>query len=301
MIDAQFQEADLTEASFLEGTNATNAVFDHAIMTSIQAGGVIFERASFIEADLSRAQLPGANLHRTTLSGCNLTDANLQGVDLRGAVMDDQTELQNTEMDQNTRFADVHWNDAPLQGINVKKWPQVLGDEGSIAPNLEQYPRVQAYRAAERAYRGLAQTLRAQGMVELASRYRRREKQVAGKALGANGQYIQRIGAWLLHTITGYGESISIILRSYLIAVFGFAIVYFFLLNGINAAQPGLTLVDALVFSVTSFHGRGFFPSFSASPSPHDPIVLFAMGEAVFGLFIEATLIASFSRRFLEN
>ena len=304
LMHAQFQETDLRDARFSgdgAAANATNAIFDQAIMTNCQANGVIFTKASFVEADLTRAQLSDAALQRADLSGCDLTDAQLQGANLQGAVMSDQTELPKKFIGQNTRLVDIHWNNVPLSGIEAEDWPQIVFDESVIQPHLERYPRVLALRNAERAYRGLAQTLRAQGMVDLASRYRRREKLIAGRALGANRQYAQQFGGWLLHIITGYGESIFTILRSYIITIIAFTFVYYVILNGGIASFQGTTVIDALVFSVTSFHGRGFFSAFSVNVTPHDPIAIIAMVEAVLGLFIEVTLIAAFSRRFLES
>ena len=53
------------------------------------------------------------------------------------------------------------------------------------------------------------------------------------------------------------------------------------------------------MLSISSFHGRGFFPargSASAIPSPSSPPL-----EAVVGLFIELVFIATFSRRFFRK
>ncbi len=50
----------------------------------------------------------------------------------------------------------------------------------------------------------------------------------------------------------------------------------------------------ALVFSLTSFHGRGFFPG---GLSLEDAITQYAAFEAVVGLFIEISFIATFTQR----
>lgn len=55
---------------------------------------------------------------------------------------------------------------------------------------------------------------------------------------------------------------------------------------------------DALVFSLMSFHGRGFFPSLSGETNLHNPLVVFAAFEAVVGLFIAISFIATFTQRF---
>jgi hypothetical protein len=52
------------------------------------------------------------------------------------------------------------------------------------------------------------------------------------------------------------------------------------------------------VLSVTSFHGRGFFPE---ALSLGDWIARLGAFEAVIGLFIELVFIVTFSRRFLGS
>jgi hypothetical protein len=49
------------------------------------------------------------------------------------------------------------------------------------------------------------------------------------------------------------------------------------------------------VFSVTSFHGRGFFPG---TLSLEDTLTKLAAPEAVIGLVIEISFIATFTQRF---
>jgi hypothetical protein len=51
----------------------------------------------------------------------------------------------------------------------------------------------------------------------------------------------------------------------------------------------------ALVLSVSSFHGRGFFQPVQ---SLGDPGAIIAAIEAVFGLLIEISFIATFTQRF---
>jgi hypothetical protein len=52
---------------------------------------------------------------------------------------------------------------------------------------------------------------------------------------------------------------------------------------------------EALIFSTTSFHGRGFLPGpFSLG----SPITGLAAVEVVIGLFIEISFIATFTQRF---
>jgi len=75
-------------------------------------------------------------------------------------------------------------------------------------------------------------------------------------------------------------------------------------MNARNAGYfaPGVSLrsmgpgYEALVLSICSFHGRGFF---QAVQSLGDPVVILAAVEAVLGLLIEISFIATFTKRFL--
>jgi hypothetical protein len=52
---------------------------------------------------------------------------------------------------------------------------------------------------------------------------------------------------------------------------------------------------EALVLSVSAFHGRGFFQPLQ---NPGDPVAILAAAEAVIGLLIEISFIATFTQRF---
>jgi hypothetical protein len=55
---------------------------------------------------------------------------------------------------------------------------------------------------------------------------------------------------------------------------------------------------EALVFSLNSFHGRGLFPQVI---NLGDPVTIVGALEAVIGLYFEAGLIATFTRRFFAR
>ena len=62
-----------------------------------------------------------------------------------------------------------------------------------------------------------------------------------------------------------------------------------------HSIHPAISPLGALIFSITSFHGRGFFPG----GIPLDaPITVLAATEAVIGLIIEISFIATFTQRF---
>ena len=77
-----------------------------------------------------------------------------------------------------------------------------------------------------------------------------------------------------------------------------FAAAYFGVTHLVDTQLSALTWDESLVLSLTSFHGRGFFPGFL---SLGDWVARIAAIEAVIGLFIDLILIATFSRRFLGN
>ena len=81
-------------------------------------------------------------------------------------------------------------------------------------------------------------------------------------------------------------------LLTYALVVLAFAIGYFLMRESVH---PALNPVDALIFSVTSFHGRGFFPG---GISLDDPLTVVAAFEAFIGLLIEVTFIATLTQRF---
>jgi hypothetical protein len=105
-----------------------------------------------------------------------------------------------------------------------------------------------------------------------------------------------KLGSYLfygfLDLIAGYGYRPGRSVFWYLAIICGFALAYH-VLGHLSLLPP-----DAFVYSLTSFHGRGFFPGLENKPSLHDPLVMLAALEAVIGLFIEISFIATFTQRF---
>ena len=93
--------------------------------------------------------------------------------------------------------------------------------------------------------------------------------------------------SWFLDILAGYGYKPGRSLFIYILMIAIFATCYYLVGH--------LTPSEALIFSVTSFHGRGFFPG----PFTLDnPVTGLAAVEAVAGLFIEISFIATFTQRF---
>jgi hypothetical protein len=105
------------------------------------------------------------------------------------------------------------------------------------------------------------------------------------------GQYLFSL---FLDLLAGYGYRPGRSVIWYLVIIVGFALAYF-------AFGNFPLMPDALVFSLTSFHGRGFFPGLGNETTLHNPLVVLASVEAVIGLFIEISFIATFTKRFFSS
>jgi hypothetical protein len=148
------------------------------------------------------------------------------------------------------------------------------------------------YRVAVRANRQLAVALQAQGLNEEAAKFSYRAQKLQRVVLRLqkkSGSYLFSI---FLDLLVGYGYRPSRSVIWYLATIFVFALAYHFL-GGLSFYPP-----DAFVFSVMSFHGRGFFPALSQEINLHNPLVMLAALEAIIGLLIEISFIATFTQRF---
>ncbi len=108
-------------------------------------------------------------------------------------------------------------------------------------------------------------------------------------------RYGAALGSWLLDLVAGYGYKPMRTLSVYLFALISFAIAYFVLGQTVG---PHLSPLGAVVFSMTSFHGRGFFPGGIVLD---DPITVLAAFEAFVGLIVEVSFIATFTQRFFAR
>jgi hypothetical protein len=82
---------------------------------------------------------------------------------------------------------------------------------------------------------------------------------------------------------------------TYVLVILAFAAAYFTLGN---ANGSPLQWNEAIVISMTAFHGRGFFSSVF---QPGDIQAAVAAGEAFIGLLIEIVFIATFTQRFFAR
>jgi uncharacterized protein YjbI with pentapeptide repeats len=326
---ARFDSALMQEAS-LAGASCRGTYFIKTYLRDSHLEAAYLLRAHLEDSQLEGAFLHGAEMRGAYLQGANLYGASLEGkrltpeeverlrqarqwrpiaaalspADLRGAFMDHGTNLRHARLGNKdlgyVSVADVSWGGANLAVVDWLDANVVtLGDEAEARRRLDRdgsrkdrATRLKDYTAAVRANRQLAVALRAQGLDEEAARFAYRaqvlQRRVALRRL--------RLGSYLfslfLDGLAGYGYKPGRSVVVYLAVIFGCAAAYFFL-----GQSGGLSLspLGALVFSVTSFHGRGFFPGGLALD---DPLTVLAAGEAILGLLIELSFIATFTQRF---
>jgi len=318
--NAQLDNADLFYAglsgAYLEGATFSSATLERAdlsgaILERADLRNAVLRRAVLLNANLVRANLQGANLNRAKAGNANLTradlrdadcrDADLRGTVLVGVLMDGETNLANVLIDNQTKLGGINWADVRLAHL---RWDHVvsLGDEPDFSHrrNWHKTPRERSvmYRKAQRTYHALEVALRQQGLSTIASTYRLGERRMERKALYQE----RRFGSWLLSTllnvIAGYGERPRRAVFAYLGVILAFMGAYLFVSRIEGQEFQPLQLHQALILSIISFHGRGFF---EPVPKVGNPISMVAALEAIVGLVIEITFIVTFTRRFLST
>lgn len=246
-------------------------------------------------AHLESADLLGAHLESANLKKAFLHDASLQF-----AFLDDGTYLQDISLgNEKSGFvliSDARWRDANLA---VVKWSQleILGEEYKARQKKhsgkvkDRMLRLEEFEQAVRANRQLASILQSQGLNEQAARFAYRAQKLQRVVLCRQRKFGQYLFYLFLNVLAGYGYRPGRSVFWYLVIIVGFSLAYY------SFGHLPL-LPDAFVFSLTSFHGRGFFPGLGNETSLHNPLVVLAAIEAVVGLFIEISFIATFTQRF---
>lgn len=299
----------------LSRRDSIKASLEERRMAEIHLEGAFLSFAHLEGADLFGAHLEGANLFRTHLEGADLYGAHLEGAYLKEAFLGGAS-IRCSFLDAATDFAyvkfvdeklgsillgDVHWRD-----MNVARadWRQIkmLGDEhearratrwdGEVKDREEWFL---SYHWAVRANRQLAVVLRAAGLDEDAAHFAYRAQKLQRIILRKQRRFGRYLFSLILDLLAGYGYRPGRSVFWYLIMIIGFALAYHTL------GQLSLQPPDAFVYSLTSFHGRGFFPGLENRHSLHDPLVMLAAIEAVVGLFIEISFIATFTKRFFGS
>jgi len=282
----------------LKGANLNFTQLQGVHLDSAQLQGAYLNGAQLQGAHLESAQLQGALLWVAQLQGASLLGTQLQGVDLKGAFFDNTTSLSHVILGDEkygvASLADVNWGGVNLAVVDWSSL-KMLGDEYWARRPTDMYGmkndkarRLEQYRIAVRANRQLAVVLRDQGLNEEADHFAYRAQLCQRFVWRRQRRPLKYILSWFLFLLAGYGYRPLRSLFWYLVVIVGFAIVYY--------TFGHVTPLEAFVLSLTSFHGRGFFPGTNITLS--DPRVVLAAFEAVVGLFIEISFIATFTQRF---
>lgn len=276
LIGASLKDAKLNGAtiarSTLEGVVMSGARLDDAHLSQQNMEGVVFEKASFGRADLRRASFD----HTTDFEDARFSD----------------------EKGIGPQVGDVHWGDVSLAGVDDWSSVKILKDEYDASIPINSFKsrkgkstRIKEYQVATRAYRQLVVVLRNQGLNDEANRFAYRAQLMQRIAYRHQRKIGQYLGSWFLDQLSGYGYKPLRSFRTYIIVVLAFAFWYFMIGHSVG---PSLTPFGSLVFSVTSFHGRGFFPGGITLDAQ---LTRVAALEAFVGLLIEVTFIATLTRR----
>ena len=314
---AQLQKADM-RGSQLQEVNLSKACLQEAHIDEANLQKAELSLAQLQGATLVGAQLQKARLIRTQLQGADLLAANFYHTDLYGAQLQKSrligAEFEKTGLGE-TRFADtngvgpcvadIFWGETILAVVN---WSQVkiLGDEYRTKQKryIDESDRdivnkikdreVQSieFAGAVRANRQLAVVLQSQGLNEFASYFAYRAQLCQRIVLRRKKKFGQYIFSGFLDVLAGYGYRPGRSVIWYLATILVFALAYHFL-GGLTLYPP-----DAFIFSIMSFHGRGFFPALSQETNLHNPLVMLAAAEAIIGLLVEISFIATFTQRF---
>jgi uncharacterized protein YjbI with pentapeptide repeats len=257
------------------------------------------------DADLYRANCEGAQCPWADFSGANLSEARFGGARLASAFFDSSAALRGIRLvdaeQRGVALVGVRWGGVDLTHVD---WSQVsiLGEEREARARRTMEGKAKAsdtrladYRRAVRANGQLATALREQGVNDDADRFAYRAQLLQRQVLLRQGHWGRAIGSGLLDVIAGYGYKPMRSLIAYVLVICLFAGAY--LVNA-QFAAPHLRWDEALVLSISSFHGRGFFTS---GVSLGDTLARLAAGEAIIGLLIEITFIATFTQRFFAR
>ena len=287
--EAHLEKADLSEAHLEEGY-LSGVYLQEADLSKAHLEGAYLNEAHLENTSLYRAHLERTFLYKAHLEGARLSRTHVEEAQLKKA-------LESGEQHIGPSLADAQWGNVNLA---VVQWSQVdmLGDEYKArqtrraGKRKNSETRLEGYEAAVRANRQLAVALRAQGLDEEAARFAYRAQLLQRSVFRRQGKFGQYLFSWLLDLLAGYGYRPGRSLMAYFVVIFGFAGLY--LLNAHGAAAH-LSWDEALVLSVSCFHGRGFLLQ---GVVLGDTFARLAAVEAVLGLLIEVSFIATFTQRF---
>ncbi len=290
---AHLEEADLSKAYLLRA-NLNGTYLEKALLD-----GIYLE-----DTTLERTHLEGSSLRHAHLEGTLLNRAHLEGADLREAFFNNMTKLYDVTLSNekygSALLADVYWNDTNLAVVDWTHM-KILGDVQTAyrkktrnGTRKTMATQINDYQTAVRANRQLVVVLRNQGLNEEADYFAYQAQQLQRVVWRLRKKPLKYVFSWFLDLLAGYGYRPLRSFIAYLLVVIGFAVIYYFLGQSENTS---LSFWGSLVYSIASFHGRGYFPGISAN-NLNEPIIDLAALEAILGLLIEISFIATFTQRF---
>lgn len=220
---ARFEKADLWGASFA-GADADQTNFHDARLDEADLSGMNLTQSDFSGASLKRAKLSGSRLRGTTFLGAKLDGANLAGADLSGTTLV-RLNLSTCNL-THIRLAGAWLSETRLR---VEQLGGAVGEE--IAGD---------YLAAEESYHVLERNLISIGSKDEASwaykKARRMGRSHSGACAVAAWRARDRRGIlrhsyhWtedrFVEWLCDYGESMSRIIRAFLILILVFAALF---------------------------------------------------------------------------
>jgi hypothetical protein len=279
-------------AVHLEGANLSFAHLEGAYFCCAHLEGV----------NLYRTYLEGADIYGAHLESAYLKEAHLGGASLRTSFFDGASNFNDVKLvDEKlgcVLLAGVHWNEISLLRTD---WARIkmLGDE-----NEARQPRrwdgevknkgewLYGYQITVQAYRQLAIALQVQGLSEEAAHFAYRTQVLQRKVSWHQRRFGQYFFSLFLSLLAGYGYKLWRSFAAYILVIVIFAATYY---HFGSVMRISLSPIEAIVFSMTSFHGRGFSPA--ENIGLNNPLTILAAIEALVGLIIEITLIATRTQR----
>jgi uncharacterized protein YjbI with pentapeptide repeats len=283
---ARFGQSQLAGV-ILAGARLEGAVFDEAHMEGKEMDAEAFQRvrqwdptfqacqpptnlsAAFLDADTS---LKGTVLGDEKRGGISLVDAHLDGVNLAAARLEQVKSLGEERIAQQAKRADGTTKDDAT--------------------------RLSDYQTAVRANRQFAVALRNQGLNEMADHFMYRAQVLQRGVLRLEGKRSKLAFSWCLDRLAGYGFRPGRTLVLYLGVLTASTMLFFW--QAMTLAHHPLwyeKLGESFVAAITAMHGRGFLPGQVQSGWQ----LGLAAFDAVAGLIVEASFVATFVQRFFGS
>jgi hypothetical protein len=267
--------------------------------------GAIVATSSLLDVTADGAHFERANLRFVRLSG-PLEGAHFEDAKMEGIGFSERTYLNaawlGSELNDLAYLVDIRWNGNSLALVHWVRSPHAVppGGQETTSGSVEARKRERSARLLEcqnalRASRQLAMELRSQGLNDQADNFAYRAQLLQRHVDRLQHRPLRYLGSFILDLISGYGYKPLRSFLTYALIVLAFATVY--LAFG-GTKGHALSWNEALVVSMTAFHGRGFF---SIAFQPGDLQAAVAAVEAFIGLFIEVTFIATFTQRFFAR